>query len=214
MPFTGSMTPRKSNDKTSLGIGAQRGSRKTKADSDFRDIYQRLKSPPAEPSSDWFRKRGRDFERVMSGLLHEEGLEPRLRYRPKGEEIDGSFVSHGRVFLVEAKWHGSPMPASALYIFKGKVDGKLVDTLGVFISMSGYSRDAVEALMIGKDLNVVLFDAVDIDASIDKNVGFQRVLGYKLRLASERAVVYAPYEGLFVSTARVEAKIMREDEKI
>lgn len=196
------MTPRKSNDKAPLEIGTQHRSRKTKGDSDFRDAYQRLKSPPAEPSAQWFRKRGRDFELVLSGLLQEEGLEPRLRYRPKGEEIDGSFVSHGRVFLLEAKWQASRILASALYTFKGKVDGKLVGTLGVFISMSGYSRDAVEALMIGKDLNVVLFDAADIDACLDKNVGFQRVLGYKLRLASEKGLVYASYEGLFVRTTR------------
>jgi hypothetical protein len=133
---------------------------------------------------------------VLHDLLQEEGLEPRLHYRPSGEEIDGSFVLHGRIFLLEAKWHNDPIPASALYAFKGKVDGKLVSTLGIFISISGYSRDAVDALMVGKDLNVVLFDGADIDACMDQNVGFKAVLGYKLRLASEIGLVYAPYEGM------------------
>jgi hypothetical protein len=137
-----------------------------------------------------------------------------LNYRPGGEEIDGSFVSHGRVFLLEAKWHDNAVPASALYAFKGKVDGKLVGTLGIFLSMSGYSKDAVDALMVGKNLNVVLFDGADVDACMDKNVGFKAVLSYKLRLASEEALVYAPSEGLFASATGIrETTIVSERRK-
>ncbi len=47
--------------------------------------------------------------------------------------------------------------SSSLYQFKGKVEGKLTGTVGLFFSMSGYSTDAVQALLVGKDLNLVLF---------------------------------------------------------
>jgi hypothetical protein len=163
---------------------------------DFRETYANLKSPPPAVSADWYRRRGRQLERVLNALLEEEGLEPRLHYRSRGEEIDGSFVVNGRVFLLEAKWHDSPIAASALYAFKGKVDGKLVGTLGIFISMSDYSVDAVDALTVGKDMNVLLFDKGDLDACMDRNVGFKTVLGFKLRLACEIGLVYAPYKGM------------------
>jgi hypothetical protein len=190
-------------------------SRTTKEPLDFRESYASLKSPPPAAPADWYRTRGRQLEGVLNALLEEEGLEPRLHYRSRGEEIDGSFVSHGRVFLLEAKWHGTPVAASALYAFKGKVDGKLVGTLGVFISMSDYSRDAVDALTVGKDMNVLLFDKRDLDACMDKNVGFKTVLGHKLRLASEIGLVYAPYKVMVVSTSRVaDAKIGDESAKI
>jgi hypothetical protein len=44
--------------------------------------------------------------------------------------------------LLEAKWHRDEfeLPASTIYEFKGKVDGKLVGTVGIFISMSGEFR--------------------------------------------------------------------------
>src|SRR5450759_337008 len=91
------------------------------------------------------RKAGLEFEELLNALLDQEGLNPRTRYRPKGEEIDGSFVLESRVFLLEAKWHTKPLPASAIYAFRGKVEGKLSGTLGVFISGSGYSSHAVDA---------------------------------------------------------------------
>lgn len=37
------------------------------------------------------RRRGRVFERVIHGMLAEEGLAPRTNFRPAGEEVDGSF---------------------------------------------------------------------------------------------------------------------------
>ncbi len=59
-------------------------------------------------------------------------MDPHTSMRPKGEVIDGSFVLDDRYFLLEAKWHKDPIPASDLYAFKGKVDGKLIGTIGVF----------------------------------------------------------------------------------
>lgn len=138
------------------------------------------------------RKRGYDFERVLNRLLDSDGLEPRSSYKSKGEQIDGSFYLDGTFLLLEAKWHADPIPASTLYQFKGKVDGKLIGTLGIFISMSGYSEDAVDALTAGKSLNLILFNKEDIDAAIAGNLGFKAILKAKLRKAAEEGLVYYP----------------------
>jgi hypothetical protein len=59
--------------------------------------FQRLESLPTADSPIAARQRGRDLERLLQQLLTSEGLEPRIRLRPDGEEIDGSFVLDGRV---------------------------------------------------------------------------------------------------------------------
>lgn len=132
----------------------------------LRQWYTELSELAAEADAVAKRRRGYDFEKVLKGLLESEGLEPRSSYKSPGEQIDGSFYLDGGFLLLEAKWHADPIPASTLYQFKGKVDGKLVGTLGVFISMSGYSADAVDALIAGKSLNLILFTKEDMDAAI------------------------------------------------
>ncbi|WP_440800685.1 hypothetical protein [Pseudomonas syringae] len=91
-----------------------------------------LLTPPPKADKAWFQKRGRDFELVLNKFLSDEDMEPRTNMRPTGEEIDGSFAMGDRFFLLEAKWHADPIPASSLYAFKGKVDGKLIGTIGAF----------------------------------------------------------------------------------
>lgn len=160
----------------------------------IRGKFADLEKPPEGAKKAWYQKRGKVFERIIYGLLEEEGLQPRTSYRPQGEEIDGSFSLDNRFFLLEAKWHKDQLPASAIYQFKGKVDGKLAGTIGVFLSMSGYSEDAVEAVRLGKTLNAILFGGEDFRACLRENGGFSKVLRAKLRHAAETGEIYYPYE--------------------
>lgn len=165
----------------------------------LKECYDVMRAPPADADGAWKRRRGYDFEKLLTDLLDQDRLEPRLSYKTSGEQIDGSFFFQGTIFLLEAKWHAEPMPASTLYQFKGKVDGKLAGTLGVFISMSGYGPDAVDALTLGKSLNLILFDQRDIDAAIDRQIGFREVLKRKWRKAAEEGVVFFPTEADLVT---------------
>jgi hypothetical protein len=161
--------------------------------------YEELLNLPLDSDAVEKRRRGFAFERLLMALFAIDDLEPRAGYRPEGEQIDGSIYLDGRVYLLEAKWHADPLPASTLYQFKGKVDGKLAGTIGIFISMSGYSKDAVDALILGKNLNVILFDRRDMDAAIIRGSGFRQVLKFKLRKASEEGAIYFPAEAEMVT---------------
>jgi hypothetical protein len=152
--------------------------------------FRALDSLSADAPAASKRKRGQEFEVFLYNLLALSDLAPRTRYRPEGEEIDGSFELSGRAYLLEAKWHRDPLPASAIYAFKGKVDGKLAGTIGVFVSISGYSEDAVEALTLGKTLNVILADRDDVLAALAADSGIGGVLKAKLRVAAEEGSVY------------------------
>lgn len=181
---------------------------------EIRSEYKELANLPADADGYAKRQRGHAFERLLNKLFLFDDLEPRTGYRPAGEQIDGSLYFDGRMYLLEAKWHADPLPASTLYQFKGKVDGKLVGTIGVFISMSGYAKDAVDALVLGKGLNIILFDQRDIETAIIRGAGFKNILKLKLRRAAEEGAIYFPTESELVTadkTSTVEIDHLRYD---
>lgn len=144
-----------------------------------------LLTPPENADPAWFQRRGRGFERVLKHMFEREDMAPRASMRPDGEEIDGSFAIGDRFFVLEAKWQTPPIAASALYAFKGKVDGKLVGTIGAFFSMSDYSADAVDALLSGKELNLILFGRQDLLLIEDRQISMREAIRVKLRYAAE-----------------------------
>lgn len=168
-------------------------------DSKLRDLLR----PPATANRYWFQQRGRTFERVLTQLLSRENMEPRASMRPGGEEIDGSFAIGDRFFLLEAKWHATPIPASALYAFKGKVDGKLIGTIGTFFSMSDYSAEAVDALLYGKELNLILFGQEDLLLIEDEKITMREAMRVKLRYAVDYGQPFFALETHLAERARL-----------
>lgn len=147
-------------------------------------ILRDLLNVPASADRLWFQNRGRKFERVLNHILSHEKMDPRSSMRPEGEEIDGSFAMDNRYFLLEAKWRKEPIPASDLYAFKGKVDGKLIGTIGIFFSMSDYSTKAVDTLISGKELNLILFGHNDLLLIEDGKITMREAIRVKLRFAA------------------------------
>src|SRR6266404_1764546 len=153
--------------------------------------FRKLQQLPETATRAEKQDRGRKFEQLLNQLFKFEGLAPRLRFRPGGEEVDLSVIFNHHTYLVEAKWHTAELAASTLYQFRGKVDGKLVGTIGIFVSMSGYSKDAVDALMKGKTSNLILFGGEDVSAIFSDST-FSDVLAFKLRIAAEEGELFAP----------------------
>jgi hypothetical protein len=145
-------------------------------------------------------------------LLWLEGLEPAPPYyaslktseneepdapkrrgrRPGGVQIDGSFTLEGKYFLFEAKWQG-PMAASDIYAFRGRVDGKLVGTIGVILSANGFVEDAENALLWGREVNVVLVDGEDVGLTLEPGNSFREMMLVKLRVAARVGRVFYSY---------------------
>jgi len=168
----------------------------TTAPFDWRDEFRKADALPATASKAEKADRGRLFEQILSAMFAEAGLEPRMSFRPDGEEIDGSIWLDGRTILIEAKWTAKRHQASSLYQFKGKVDGKLVGTLGLFISMSGFSKPAVDALVAGKELNILLADGNDMRILVDGRLGVIDALRRKLRAAGDKGSPFLPLEAI------------------
>lgn len=168
------------------------------------------------PDADKIEKqnRGRQFEKLMDSWLKLENLDPRIRITPNGEEIDGSFILNSKTYLFETKWHSKQISASSIFTFKGKVDGKLVGTVGFFISISGYSPNAVEALIKGKDINVLLFDGDDLKKAMSVEGGFQKACEIKLRAATEEGIVFYSLESHLIEYDRNNNRVISEQQNL
>jgi hypothetical protein len=134
------------------------------------------------------------LEKLLVDLARTEKLDAAPSYRGAGEQVDGYFVVDYRHFLLEAKWHRSPATASEVFAFQGKLRGKLLGTLGLFVSISGFASDMPSALVLGKEIDVLLADRSDIERALDDKRSFHEMMRVKMRAAAQRGDVYYTYQ--------------------
>ena len=137
-------------------------------------------------------KRGYALERFLNEFLDFEGLEPRGSFRLIGEQIDGSFSWKGRTYLTEAKWVKEPVAGAEFGAFIYKIDGKTADTRGLYISINGYSPEALKGLKGKGTLRFVCIDGAHIVRAFSAGQSFQAALERVWRHADETGEAYLP----------------------
>jgi hypothetical protein len=164
----------------------------------LRKRWADLQTPPTDLTRGkltvWKGRRGYELEQLLLELARLEKLDAEPSYRGKGEQIDGYFMVDHRHFLLEAKWQENPATASEVYAFQGKLRGKLLGTLGLFVSISGFADDAPSALVFGKELDVLLADGRDIELALDAGRTLNEMVRVKMRAAAQRGDVYYAYQ--------------------
>jgi len=146
-------------------------------------------------------KAGLEFEHILNQLFALHDLAPREPFRVVGEQLDGSFELDHEIYLLEAKWTAEPRPEADLLTFRGKIEGKSAFTRGVFLSMSGVSREAAQAITQGKQPNFFVMDGYDLTMVLDDNVDLSRFFRNRLRLLAEEGRVVVPFTELHFGNA-------------
>jgi len=136
-------------------------------------------------------KRGFELERLMLDLFELFDLDPKASFRNLGEQIDGAFTLEGTDYLFEAKWQEELVAVQELDGFSAKVGRKLENTLGLFLSMNGFSPDAVQAHTRGTP-NTVLMDGADLLAVLEQRIDFVSLLIRKKRHAAQTGRIFLP----------------------
>ena len=95
-------------------------------------------------------KRGFRLEHIVKTLFELFDLDPKSSFRVVGEQIDGAFTFDKTDYLFEAKWQKEPVDIGDLDGFSTKVSRRLDNTLGLFLSINGFSPDAITAHSKGK----------------------------------------------------------------
>jgi len=139
-------------------------------------------------------QRGYELQIVLADLFALEELAPSDSFRVVGEEIDGSFEFEGNTYLLEARWRARPATASDLYAFQEKVERKSRWTRGVFLSVNGFSKDAVEAFSKGKASSILGMDGRDLAVILEGVYSLREALRTKLRALGKLGAFFRPLD--------------------
>ena len=85
---------------------------------------------------------GKEFEKWFYDLMDFSEITSRRPFRTKGREIDGSITIGDTTYLIECKFTAGQADAPDVDVFRAKVESKADNTMGVFVSISGFSSVA------------------------------------------------------------------------
>ncbi|AZV69231.1 hypothetical protein DT426_27535 [Bacillus cereus] len=138
-------------------------------------------------------RRGFELEKVLYSIFELFDLDPRASFRNIGEQIDGAFSLEGTDYLFEAKWQSYAVNASDLDAFSGKISRKLDNTLGLFLSINGFSEDAVKIYSLGRS-TILLMDGMDLLAVLENRIDIVSLIVRKRRHAAQTGNIYLKVE--------------------
>ena len=72
-------------------------------------------------------------------------VQHRRPYRANGREIDGSVTVGDTTYLNELKFKLDPVGAPDVDVFRRKIETKADNTMGIMVSMSGYTAPAIDS---------------------------------------------------------------------
>jgi hypothetical protein len=136
------------------------------------------------------------LEKILRSLFELFDLDPKASFRIIGEQIDGAFTFESTDYLLEAKWQQAPVGSADLDVLAGKLSRKLENTLGLFLSVNGFSPDGVAAHSSRRRL-LILMDGSDLMAVLEGRIDLIQLLLRKRREAAQTGNIYLMiYENL------------------
>lgn len=134
---------------------------------------------------------GYAFQDWFYDLLAFTEIEHRRPYNTGGRQIDGSVTVDGTTYLIELKFTADQAGGPDIDVFRGKVESKADNTMGLFVSMSGYSSVAVKEAS-GKKSTLLLLDASHIYLVLTGGMHFIEVVRRVRRHASQTGESFLP----------------------
>jgi len=142
------------------------------------------------------RQAGLALEGLLNRLFALFELQPRQPFRIVGEQIDGSFVLDGHVYLLESKWENHPLPEADMLVFRGKIEGKSTFTRGVFIALNDVSPQARHAITQGKAPSFFVMNGHDLMMILSGAMTLTEFLRMRVRLLAEEGRMFTPFSEL------------------
>lgn len=137
-------------------------------------------------------KAGYDFEDWFFDLVQFSEVDARRPYKHEDRQIDGSLSHNGTTYLVELKFTMEQAGAPDVDIFRRKVETKADNTMGIMVSMAGYSSAAIGAGS-GPRTPLLLLDHAHIYAVLGGASDLRSVVERVRRHASQTGEAYLPF---------------------
>ena len=158
---------------------------------ELRDTFLSLEMLPPQ-------QKGFGFERLLNELFELFDLKPRGSFRLQGEQIDGSLDFGNHTYLIEAKLQIKPIGQEDLLVFREKVGGKATWSRGIFISISGFTKDGLAAFSRGRSTNLIAINGQDVYFILDGQIPLDETIRLKARCAAETGKVMVPVQQLLL----------------
>lgn len=138
-------------------------------------------------------QRGMRFEDAMMKLFAIEGQRFERSYRRgQGEQVDGALEVDGWYYLVECRWKDRPARWQEVMALQTQVRQSSRQTMGLFLSMNGWSPLAVSNLQRESQQGVLLMDSNDLRAIVTGAVRLAESVRAKARYLALRGDPYLP----------------------
>jgi hypothetical protein len=115
----------------------------------------------------------------------------RRPYWIDGRQIDGSVTVDGTTYLAELKFTQEQVGAAEVDVFRRKVETKADNTMGLLVSISGYSSVAVDAAS-GPKTPVLLLDHSHLYLLLSGTLNLEDLVKRTRRHASQTGQAYLP----------------------
>jgi hypothetical protein len=134
---------------------------------------------------------GYDFQDWFYDLLDFCEIQNRRPYVSNGRQIDGSLTVDGTTYLTELKFTGEQAGATDIDSLRAKVDDKADNTMGIMLSISGYSSVAIAGAS-GRQSKLLLIDASHLYVFLTGSMAFGEIVSRVRRHASQTGEAYLP----------------------
>ncbi|KAB2958663.1 MAG: hypothetical protein F9K13_13050 [Candidatus Methylomirabilis oxygeniifera] len=132
---------------------------------------------------------GYDFQNWFYDLVDFSEIPNRKPYVHAGRQIDGSLTLSGTTYLVELKFTTEQAGANDIDTFFKKVTSKADNTMGIMVSISGYSSVALQEAS-GERTPILLFDHNHLYLILGGIMGLADVVERVRRHASQTGEAY------------------------
>jgi hypothetical protein len=134
---------------------------------------------------------GYEFQNWFFDLVNFFEVANRRPYVTGGRQIDGSITVEGTTYLTELKFTKDQSAAPDVDTFLSKVNDKADNTMGIFVSMSGYSEVAIQQAS-GRRTPLILMDYSHIYLVLGGSWTLTEVICRLRRHVSQTASAFLP----------------------
>lgn len=139
-------------------------------------------------------KRGYLLQDLLNRVfdLHAVTVHRDFRRNEGGEQIDGAFVLDGWHYIVECRWRQRLADIRQLDGLAGQVARSGRQTMGMFLSIEGWSSNVVPLLKQNPEKTIFLMEGFDFRSILDRRVDLRAVLKAKIAALNFEAEPYLP----------------------
>lgn len=132
---------------------------------------------------------GYEFEEWFYKLLDYCEVLNRKPYKSNGRQIDGSLTYEGTTYLVELKFTKEQSGATDIDSLKAKVNNMADNTMGIMVSIAGYSSVAISEAS-GSKTTIIILDASHLYLFLSGVMSIGEIIARVRRHASQTGEAY------------------------